>query len=659
MIPKEVIDEIFQTARVEEVIGDFVHLKKAGSNLKAKSPFVDEKTPSFMVSPAKNIWKCFASGKGGNVVSFLMEHEHFSYVEALRWLANKYNIEIPEEREKTPEEIEAASARENLSIINEFARDYFVNNLHKNQEGRAIGLSYFTERGFREDIIEKFQLGYCLDESDAFTKAALAKKYKLDYLEKAGLTKVKENRQFDFFKGRVMFPIHSVAGKVLGFGGRTLKSDKKVAKYFNSPESEIYNKSRILYGLYFAKNSIIKNDRCFLVEGYTDVISLFQSGIENVVSSSGTALTQEQIHLVKRYTDNITILYDGDAAGIRASFRGIDMILEQGMNVKVVLFPEGEDPDSFAKKSTTSELEAYIEEHSTDFIVFKSDVLRKEAANDPVKKAELIRDIVTSIAVIPDAIKRQVYTRECAGLFDIEEQIIATEVARARRSKIAGEHKAPELEEIPVELPDIKQSKTAEKEDRLYPQEYDIIRILLNYSLFNVQTENVYEDEEGNEKKEQVEVPVAELIIFELEKDEIELTHPIFKAIYEEFKKGMEEGVFYGENHFIQHPDQVIAQTAVDIISSRYELSPNWNSREHKTNIRVRTELDKLERAVIEALYSYKNARVLHEIEQIQDEVRKLNPDTELDEIMTLLAKQKQLERVKMIFSDKLGRIIV
>ncbi|NBR15555.1 MAG: DNA primase, partial [Crocinitomicaceae bacterium] len=350
-IPSHIIDEIMQTSRIEEVIGEFVSLKRAGSNLKGLSPFTDEKTASFVVSPAKQIFKCFSTGKGGSVVTFLMEKEHFAYPEALRWLADKYNIQIPEETAPTAEELAQKSERDSLFIINEFAKNHFIHNLHETEEGKAVALSYFEERGFRKDIIERFQLGYSANVSDDFTKASIAKGYKLEYLHNVGLVKTKDDRNFDFFRGRVMFPIHSISGRVLGFGGRTLFTDKKIAKYFNSPESIIYNKSEILYGLFFAKGDIVKYDECLLCEGYTDVISMHQSGIQNVVSSSGTSLTKEQVKLVKRYTQNLTILYDGDAAGIKASFRGIDMILEEGMNVKVVLFPDGEDPDSFSKKT--------------------------------------------------------------------------------------------------------------------------------------------------------------------------------------------------------------------------------------------------------------------------------------------------------------------
>lgn len=697
MIPKQTIDEIYQTARVEEVIGEFVQLKKSGSNYKGKSPFVDERTPSFMVSPAKQIWKCFSTSKGGNVVSFLMEAEHFSYVEALKWLANKYNIEIKEDRKRTPEEIESASVRENLSIINEFAKNTFHENLTKHPKGKAIGLSYFLERGFREDIIEKFQLGYCLDESEGFTKVALAKNYKLDFLVKAGLTKVKDNRSFDFYRGRVIFPIHSIAGKVLGFGGRTLKADKKIAKYFNSPESELYNKSKILYGLYFAKNAIIKYDNCFLVEGYTDVISLYQSWVENVVSSSGTSLTSDQIKLIKRYTENITILYDGDAAGIKASFRGIDMILSEGLNVKVVLFPDGEDPDSFAKKSTTEELKGYIEENSKDFIVFKSDVLLKDAGNDPLKKAQLINDIVGSVAVIDDAIKRQVYSKECATIFDIAEQTIIQEVNKVRQRKKAEKAKIDnrrirtenrnnqnlaastsqqtpqkpqpnptggEMDyEIPMEAmlpPDFMEEIGVDIgrgiENDLYYFELDLIRILLNYGTFVMVTENVEYDENDVKKVTEVEVPVIELIIHELSRDEIEFTNTVFAQILKEYEEGKNEGILYPIKHFTQHQDLEVSKVVADIMADRHEISANWLTQK----VRITREVDKLEQAVMSSIYAFKNKRVKDRNEEIQTRLDYLftNMDTEsYDEQISLLAEKRKLDELKRILSEKLGRI--
>ncbi|MEO0902220.1 MAG: DNA primase, partial [Bacteroidota bacterium] len=404
MISKTTIDQVYETARLEEVIGDFVQLKKAGSNFKGLSPFSDERTPSFMVSPVKQIWKDFSSGKGGNVVAFLMEHEHFTYPEAIKYLAKKYNIEI-EETERTDEEKEQANERESMYLVSEFAQKYFEDTLWDTEPGKAIGHSYFKERGFSDSTIRKFSLGYSLDEWEAFTKSALEKSYQIEFLEKTGLTIVKEQtdgktRTFDRFKGRVMFPIHSMSGRVLGFGGRILTNDKKAAKYLNSPESEIYHKSKVLYGIYFAKQSIAKEDNCFLVEGYTDVIQMYQRGIENVVASSGTALTPEQIRLINRLTKNITVLFDGDAAGLRASLRGIDLILEQGMNVKVCSFPEGEDPDSFAKNNTYEDVVLYLEENAKDFIQFKTSILTQEAEDDPIKRADTVRDIVNSISKI-------------------------------------------------------------------------------------------------------------------------------------------------------------------------------------------------------------------------------------------------------------------
>ncbi|MFT4577022.1 MAG: DNA primase, partial [Polaribacter sp.] len=429
MISKETIDRVFETARVEEVIGEYVNLKKAGSNFKGLSPFTDEKSPSFMVSPVKQIWKDFSTGKGGNAISFLMEHEHYSYPEAIRHLAKKYNIEI-EETEQSDEQKQQVNERESMFVVSKFASEYFHDLMLNTQQGKAIGLSYFKERGFRDDIIKKFDLGYCRDEWDNFTKAALDKGYDLKYLASTGLTIVKENKQFDRFKGRVLFPIHSMSGRILGFGGRILTADKKAAKYLNSPESDIYHKSKILYGIYQAKKEIAKQDNCFLVEGYTDVISFHQSGIENVVASSGTALTSDQIRLVRRLTQNITVLFDGDAAGLRASIRGIDLILEQGMNVKVVSFPEGEDPDSFAKSHSDAELKEYLENSAQDFINFKVSLLMKEAKSDPVKKAGLIRDIVTSISKIPDGIQREVYVQECSRIMEISERVLFSELAQ-------------------------------------------------------------------------------------------------------------------------------------------------------------------------------------------------------------------------------------
>jgi DNA primase len=527
-IPPHIVDQILQTARIEEVIGEFVQLKRAGSNLKGLSPFTDEKTPSFVVSPAKQIFKCFSTGKGGNAASFLMEKEHFSYPEALRWLAKKYQIEVPEEREATAEELAVLNERESYLIINEFAKNTFANMLLESEEGKAIGLSYFEERGFSKATIEKFQLGYCLNTGSAFTQLALEKGYNQTYLENIGLTKSKEDRVFDFFKGRVMFPIHSISGRVLGFGGRTLLSDKKVAKYFNSPESIIYNKSEILYGLYFAKGDIVKYDECLLCEGYTDVISMHQAGIQNVVSSSGTSLTKEQVKLVSRYTKNLTILYDGDAAGIKASFRGIDLILEEGMNVKVVLFPDGEDPDSFAKSRSHSELEAYIKTHKQDFISFKAGVLLSDGNSDPIQRASLIKDIVHSVSLIPDQIMRSVYAQQLAQQFDISEAIVQSELLQLRKQGLSKQLQDPAINDIVLPKQASEQPQTAEvshEQNDTLIYEAELIRLLLKYG-----TRALEFQQQGTENTQ---ISVIELVIHELQNDELSFTDPLHQEIYQ------------------------------------------------------------------------------------------------------------------------------
>ena len=646
-IPPHIIDEIMQTSRIEDVIGSFVNLKRAGSSLKGLSPFTDEKTPSFVVSPAKQIFKCFSTGKGGTVVSFLMEKEHFSYPEALKWLANKYNIAIPEDRESTAEELAIMNERDSLYIINDFARSHFLKQMHESEEGKAIGLSYFEERGFRKDIIEKFQLGYCLNKGDDFTKAALEKGYKLEYLEKVGLVKSKDDRHFDFFRGRVMFPIHSVSGRVLGFGGRTLITDKKIAKYFNSPESLIYNKSEILYGLYFAKGDIIKYDNCFLCEGYTDVISLHQAGLVNVVASSGTSLTKDQIKLIRRYTQNITILYDGDSAGIKASFRGIDLILEEGMNVKVVLFPDGEDPDSFAKKSSTSELETYIKEHTQDFISFKADILLGESSNDPLKKAELIKDIVHSVSLIPNSITRSVYVQKIATLFGIEESVVSNELLRLRRSVISKQLDAPELLDIPVEKESstTSQSTLTSENIQLDFHEFEVLRLMLKYGTLEIVSKV------GDEE---IATSVIEFICQEITRDELSFQNELYSKIFSVFLDGLAENTLYTSSYFKRFENQEIVSFVSDIESNEYEISAMWLS---KYKIEIRTELDQLYESVVEAIYHFKTKIIDQKIKEIQAELAK-NETLSDEEMLFLLAEQMNYERVKKVFADKLGRII-
>ena len=650
MITKQTIDRVFEAARVEEVIGEFVQLKKAGSNFKGLSPFVDEKTPSFMVSPVKQIWKDFSTGKGGNAISFLMEHEHYSYPEAIRWLAKKYNIEI-EETEQSDEEKKQINERESMFLVSKYAKDYFHDILMNSQKGRAIGLSYFKERGFREDTIEKFDLGYCKDEWDGFTKTALDKGYDIKYLKSTGLTIVKEggenDRMFDRFKGRVMFPIHSMSGRILGFGGRILTNDKKAAKYLNSPESDIYHKSKILYGIYQAKKEIAKQDNCYLVEGYTDVISFHQSGIENVVASSGTALTPEQIRLVSRLTNNITVLFDGDAAGIRASIRGIDLILAQGMNVKVVGFPEGEDPDSFAKSHSTSELKEYLTENAQDFINFKVSLLMQEAKDDPVKKAGLIRDIVTSISKIPDAIKREVYLQECSRILDISEQVLFSELAQilkkeqtqASRRRTTSNN-TPNPNQDPNQPPPeyfLEQEqarnggmgvvktpkKTIEKKDQLQILEREIIRLLLLYGNEEIDFVNWVDavDKKGKpilEKQEYTNTVSNELYL-NLQEDEIEFTNEVFKTVYYELIHQLNQDQKISIEHLVGHQQLEVSSLATNILMDEeaYELS-DWKRKEVYV-----TQVNKiLPKAVFDVILRLRNILIKLKIDDIMKEMQ-------------------------------------
>jgi DNA primase len=653
-IPAHIIDEIMTTARIEEVIGDYVNLKRAGSNLKGLSPFTEEKTPSFVVSPAKQIFKCFSTGKGGTVVSFLMEQEQFSYPEALKNLADRYNIELPEEKPLTPEELAQQTERESLSIINDFARDFFVERMHQGEEGKTIGLSYFVERGFRTDIIDKFQLGYCPEKEQSFSDTALKKGFKKEYLEKLGLTKSNGDRTFDFFSGRVIFPIHSVSGKVLGFGARTLRNDKKIAKYFNSPESIIYNKSKVLYGIYFAKSHIIKHDNCFLVEGYTDVISLFQSGVENVVSSSGTSLTKDQIKLIQRYTQNITILYDGDAAGIKASFRGIDLILEQGLNVKVVLFPDGDDPDSFAKKVSTEELTNYIESAQKDFVSFKTDLLLKDSGDDPIKRANLIKDIAASVALIPDQISRSVFIQSTARKLNIEEQTLVTEVNKIRhRTKVkeaGGNWKDVEEEQAAVSQ---KPKPTfTSKQRTFFEQEEDLVRIIVLYGSRAIELN--YKDEKDQDTS--IEVSVAEVIIHEILRDELFFENELFKGIFEICKKGVDDGILYDPQYFLRSENQEIVQFVSNYLTPKHELSQEWLMT---YKIDTNQEIHRLPQALMEALYSFKNARIQKELLDIQEQLNPKNESYKEERIEELLKKQIELQQIKSTFASQLGRIII
>jgi len=651
-IPAHIVDEIMQTARVEEVIGEFVNLKRAGSNLKGLSPFTDEKTPSFVVSPAKQLFKCFSTGKGGSVVTFLMEKEHFSFPEALRWLADKYGIQLPEEEAQTAEEIAANTERESLQIINEFAKNHFQHSLHETDEGKAIGLSYFLERGFRLDIIQKFNLGYCLNKGNEFTETAISKGYKLEYLEKVGLVKSKDDRQFDFFRGRVLFPIHSVTGRVLGFGGRTLLADKKIAKYFNSPESIIYNKSEILYGLYFAKGDIIKYDNCFLVEGYTDVISMHQSGVTNVVSSSGTSLTHGQIKLIRRYTQNITILYDGDSAGIKASFRGIDLILEEGMNVRVVLFPDGDDPDSYAKKVGAVELDNYIKNNTKDFLTFKAELLLGDGVTDPSTRVKLIHDIIHSISLIPDQITRSIYAAEISSRFDIDINIINQELSKLRKGQLSKQIEEPALSDFVLtpNSPKI-QPQTAIKSSKNYAED-DLIRILVKYGHFGVEIEQLDEKSEIFLQ----ETTVSELICHELLRDDLVFINPIYAKIHQMVSQGLAEGLCFRPSHFMREEDQDIVRVVSEIDTDNYELSQNWLNK-HK--IDTNTELDKLKNAVLHGIYVFKSDKLQQRIDEIRIELAEVAEMDDFKKVEDLLMEQITLEKVKSSFSAQLGRIVL
>jgi len=640
LIPKETIDLIFETARIDEVVGDFVHLKKRGVNMLGNCPFHDEKTPSFTVSPAKGIYKCFGCGKGGNSVNFVMDHEHFSYPEALKYLASKYNIYI-EEQERTPEQEEAANDRESMFIVSNIANEYFQNQLFNGDEGRAIGLSYFKERGFREDTLKKFQLGYSPEKSDAFSAHALKEGYKLEFLEKTGLTIPKESRNYDRFRGRVMFPIHSLSGRILGFGGRILKSNVKAAKYLNSPESEIYSKSKVLYGMFQAKNSIVKKDRCLLVEGYTDVVSMHQTGIENVVASSGTSLTVDQIKLVKRFTNNITLLFDGDAAGLKAALRGVNLILQEGLNVKVVTFPDGEDPDSYAKKVSSEELESYIDSQAKDFIEFKCSLLLAEANEDPIKRAELIKDIAATIALIPDTISRTVYAQSSSTILGIDEQLIFSSIEQSRSGKAhSGKNEPMQV----VFTGTKKNTKAADLSLSL--EEITLIRLLV---IFGTSPLNfVYENEAGEE--EVTTVSTAEYILSELSEDSIEFSNTVYNKIYNEFITHINEHeTILDDKFFVRHQDPEISQAVSELLSDKHLLS-DWSKKE----IFVPTETDKLKELVTEAVIRLKSKQVKIKISEMLKQMKDNTVPEE--ERVNFLLNFQQLNDLSMHIDKELGR---
>ena len=654
MITRETIDKVFETARVEEVIGDFVQLKRAGSNYKGLSPFSDERSPSFMVSPVKQIWKDFSSGKGGSVVTFLMEHEHFTYPEAIRFLANKYNIEI-EETETSQEDKIEANEKESMYLVSEFAKTYFNDTLLNSEEGKAIGLTYFKERGFTNDTIAKFGLGYSPETWDAFTKEALAKGYQLEFLEKVGLTITREDgKHFDRFKGRVMFPIQSLSGRNLGFGGRILTNDKKAAKYLNSPESEIYHKSKVLYGIFHAKQAIAKQNNCYLVEGYTDVIQMHQAGIENVVASSGTALTPDQIRLINRLTKNVTVLFDGDAAGLRASIRGIDLILEEGMNVKVCTFPDGDDPDSFARKNSYDDLVFHLENNAKDFIQFKASLLMVEANNDPIKKADLIRDMVVSISKIPDRIKREIYIQECSKIMDISEQVLVNTLAQLLQKDIAEAGKRQKQEQKAFEIVKNEPSIQHEKVNVVYELEKKIIEILLMYGSQVAEFEDfiLKANEAGEiiEEKETITIKVHQRIYLSLQEDEVELANPVFKSIYNDLILFYNQDDSLNVDQYVMQLSEEHSKIVTDILMlEEKESLHNWETK----HIYVKSKNQNVSQYVSETIISLReyliNKLILDLMQDYSSE-----DENNLEELKSTI---NDYNKLKVSLTNKIGRI--
>ncbi|RAR47827.1 DNA primase [Flavobacterium lacus] len=657
MIKQNTIDLVFETARVEEVIGDFVQLKRAGSNMKGLSPFSNEKSPSFMVSPVKQIWKDFSTGKGGNSVTFLMEHEHFSFPEAIRYLAKKYNIEI-EETVSSDEDKAVANEKESMYLVSEFASKYFQHVLWEEEEGKAIGFTYFKERGFTNETIKKFNLGYSPNTWDALTKEALGKGYQLDYLEKTGLTIVGEDKQFDRFKGRVMFPITSMSGRVLGFGGRILTNDKKAAKYLNSPESEIYHKSNVLYGIFHAKQAIAKLDNCFLVEGYTDVIQMHQAGIENVVSSSGTALTPNQIRLINRLTKNITVLFDGDAAGLRASIRGIDLILEEGMNVKICTFPDGDDPDSFAKKTPYEELVKYLDENAKDFIQFKASLLMQDAKNDPIKKADLIRDMVISISKIPDRIKREIYIQECSRIMDISEDVLFSTLAQMAQKELSEANKKFKQEQKVFEVVKNDSTETIAKVDVVTLLEKSILEILLLYGHHEVEFENVFIQFDDNGKEietiEKVQHKIYERIYLSLQEDEIELANPIFNAIYVDLVSQFHQNESFDKNHYLNNLVPEYAEVVTDILMNdeKYQLH-GWLDKK-QVFVKEKDDFEILSRLVTETIATFREYLINKLNRELMAQIQEETPEFTPEEIITMI---NDYNKLKVNITRRIGRM--
>lgn len=647
MIERVTIERIMDATEIVDVIQDFVTLKKKGVNYVGLCPFHNEKTPSFTVSPSKGIYKCFGCGNGGNVVNFIKEHEHLSYPEALKFLAGKYSIEIVE-KEITAEEVEQKNQRESMLVLTKFAANKFHENLFKHKEGISVGLSYFKERGFRHEILKEFDVGYCLEQKDSLTKAALQSGYKLGYLVQTGLTIKKENFTFDRFSGRVIFPIHSLSGQVIGFGARTLKKDSQAAKYVNSPESDLYQKRRVLYGIFQAKKRIVSEENCFLVEGYTDVLALHQAGIHNVVASSGTSLTEEQIRFIKRFTPNITILFDGDEAGIKASLRGIDLILEEGLNIKVILLPQGEDPDSYSRKLSNTEFKKFLSKEAIDFIRFKTNLLLKDAGNDPVKRSNLIREVVQSIAAIPESINRSVYMKECSTLLKVDEEILYSEANKIRRKRAEQRYRRikGEEEEIREKHQQIHQPLFQETTD---VQEREIIRLLLMYG--NKDMLEIYSDDEEESKT----LTVTEFVINEITNDELEFDHPVYRQFFKEIQYIQNQDKKIEEKYFINHQDQAISDMATDLLSPVPEMSKIWSKHESF----IETEEMKLKEIIPEILIAFKNKKIIITIRKIQEELKKAQEQNNIEEIENLQTRYILLNDLKKKLSKDLGERII
>ncbi|HUI33581.1 MAG: DNA primase [Dysgonamonadaceae bacterium] len=680
MIDKSTIARIQEAAQIVDVVSDFVTLKKRGVNYLGLCPFHDDRTPSFSVSPSKNICKCFSCGEGGTAVHFIMKHEQLSYYEALKYLAKKYNIEV-KERELTNEEKMLESERESLFIINEFARTHFKSLLYDNQEGRTVGLTYFKERGFRDDIIKKFELGYALEQRNAFSTEALRLGYKKDFLLKTGLVAGGENDGplYDRFRGRVIFPVHTLSGKVVAFGGRILRKADNLAKYVNSPESEIYSKSRELYGIFFAKRAVVKADNCFLVEGYTDVLSMHQAGIENVVSSSGTALTSGQIRLIRRFTQNMTVLYDGDDAGITAALRGIDLLLEEGMNVKVVLLPKGEDPDSFARKQNAESFNKFIADNAVDFIRFKTQLLLNETKDDPIKRAGLISNIVQSIALIPDGIKRSVYMKDSANLLEINEKLLIQEVNKIRkrsynqRQQRSSQQRASlnsKKEQQAISESTDKEIKTPipARRARIDNLEQEIIRYIVRYGM-NFIFQRYEKQKRGNGKQtEEIDVlveegsTVIEFVYSDLERDNIKITNPLYSQIFEEAYRESENPDFQPAKYFMSHSDSSISKCATDMLNDKYQLS-----KIHAKSLGEEIDDEKsrlLEENLLEILIprvttELKNVYILKQIERVMRKIKEAERKNDFETTLKLLEEKRKLEEIKKILAKMLGEQVI